>query len=144
LALLAAAGLLSLGLFTPPALKGQVNPASSTETFALNPQRMLITLTDRFEFSQSATSFDRAVKHIQFQIDSRREAELEKASMPGAFWHARLWDFLPAGQGTMNSPVTRGDNDDPFFTPPYLSVPDMMVERQLAKPGGRIRIFMSQ
>src|SRR4051794_30502006 len=110
---------------------------SSAQSIALNPQQIVITITDNFELSRGPTSFERAVKEIQDQIERRREAELDKASTTGAFWRARFWDYLPKGSGSMNSPVTDKGDDDPFFTPPHLTLSYRILDRQLAESEAR-------
>jgi hypothetical protein len=146
LALLGATCLLSLVLFPSGALRGQEDnggETSSAPTLVLNPQQIVITLTN--ELSQRPTSFDRAVEEIKEQIERRREAELEKASQ-GAFWRARFWDYLPkaTGSGSLNSPVTDKGDDDPFFTPQYLTLSYRIVDRQLAESDARSRIFFGR
>ena len=147
LAFLAATGLLSLVVFPPATLNAQENnrpQASSAQTIALNPEKIVITITNDFELPRSPTSFDRAVKEIQDQIERRREAELDKASTTGAFWRARFWDFLPKGSGSLNSPVADKDDDDPFITPSYLMLPNMILDRQVAESDARSRVFFSK
>ncbi|MFL6518735.1 MAG: hypothetical protein ACJ8NS_00785 [Chthoniobacterales bacterium] len=145
LALLAVTGLLSPIVFSPATVSGQVNDNpenSSSQTLALNPERIVITLTNHL--SQRPTSFDRAVEDIKDQIERRREAELEKSSQ-GAFWRARFWDYLPKSTGTtLNSPVADKDNDDPFFTPQYLTLSYRIVDRQLAESDARARVLFGR
>jgi hypothetical protein len=145
LALLGATGLLSHVLFPSDTLRGQVDnggETSSSQTLALNPDRIVITLTN--ELSQRPTSFDRAVEEIKDQIERRREAELDKSSQ-GAFWRARFWDYLPKGTGSsLNSPVTDKGDDDPFFTPQYLTLSYRIVDRQLAESDARARLFFGR
>jgi hypothetical protein len=144
--LLAAAALLSALAFSTAVVSGQVpngpEPASAP-TLALNPDAIAITLTHEFEFSRSPTSFDRAVKNIQDQMDTRRDAELDKASTLGAIWRARFWNYLPkATGGTMNSPTE--EDDDPFFTPSYLTLASRVLDRQLAESDARARVFFKR
>jgi hypothetical protein len=142
LALLGATGLLWL-VFPPASLLGQVdNETSSAPTLVLNPQQIVITLTN--ELSRSPTSFDRAVEDIKDQIARRREAELDKSSQ-GAFWRARFWDYLPKSiESSLNSPVTDKGDDDPFFTPRYLTLSYRIVDRQLAESNARARLFFGR
>jgi hypothetical protein len=130
---LAAAVLLSPILFSPATLNGQaINDGqnSPAQTIVLNPQQIVITITNDFELSHGPTSFDRAVKEIGDQIERRREAELDKASTGGAFWRARFWDYLPKSTGgSMNSPVA-GADEDPFITPFYLMPANRILDRQ--------------
>ena len=143
LALLAATGLLSPIAFPPVTLNGQVdNETSSAQTLALNPERIAITITGDFEFSRRPTSFDRAVKEIGDQIERKREAELDKATTLGAFWRARFWDYLPKGSGTMNSPTEK--DDDPFFTPSYLTLSSYILDRKLAESDARARLLFGR
>jgi hypothetical protein len=145
LALLAATSVLSPVVFPPATVSGQVNndaPTSSAQTIALNPQQIAITITGNFELPRGPTSFDRAVKEIGDQIERRREAELDKASTLGAFWRARFWDYLPKGSGSMNSPTE--EDDDPFFTPSYLTLSYRVLDRQLAESEARSRVFFGR
>jgi hypothetical protein len=136
LALLAATGLLSAVLFSPATVKGQVTDGpqtSSPQTLALNPERIAITLTNHFELPRHSTSFDRAVKDIGDQIETKREAELDKATTLGAIWRARFWDYLPKSTGgTMNSPVA-GDVEDPFIVPFYLLPANRILDLKVAE-----------
>ena len=140
LALLGATALLSPILFPPATLNGQVNNGPETSRPSiLNLQPFVIAITSDFELSRGPTSFDRAVKHIQDQMDKRREVELDKATPLGAFWHARFWDYLPRSTGgSMNSPVA-GDTEDPFIIPSYLLLQNMILEREAAKSDVRAR-----
>lgn len=144
LALLAATGLLSPALIPPTTVSGQVNndaETSSTQTLVLNPDRIVITITNKL--SSVPTSFDRAVKEIQEQIERRREAELDKAAT-GTFWQARFWAYLPHGSGSLNSPITDKGDDDPFFTPQYLTLSYRLVDRELAESQARSRVFFAR
>ena len=144
-ALLAATGLLSPTVFSPATLRGQeedISQTSSGQTLTLNPERIVITITGNFEVPRTPTSFDRAVKDIGDQIERRREAELDKASTLGAIWRARFWDYLPKGSGSMNSPTE--EDDDPFFTPSYLTLSSRVLDRQLAESDARARVFFGR
>ena len=148
LALLAATGLLSPVVFPLATLHGQTNSGpepSSVQTLVLNPQRIVITLRNDFQVARHQASFDRAVKEIGDQIERRREAELDKATTLGAFWRARFWDYLPKSTGgSMNSPVAGGDDDDPFITPSYLLLQNMILERKVAESDRRARFFFAR
>lgn len=136
LAALAATGLLSLIEFPPAILHAQVTTgpeSTSPQTLVFNPQRIVITLSNDFQAPRS-TSFDRAVKNIGDQIDARREMELDKATTVGALWRARFWDYLPRSTGgSMNSPVTGGDDEDPFIVPFYLLPANRILDRKVAE-----------
>jgi hypothetical protein len=136
LAVLAATGLLSLIGFPPAALNAQVasGPEStSAQTLVLNPERIVITLSNDFQAPRAPTSFDRAVKNIGDQIDAKREAELDKATTIGALWRARFWDYLPRSTGgSLNSPVA-DDNEDPFIVPFYLLPANRILDRKVAE-----------
>jgi hypothetical protein len=145
LALLAATGFLSPTVFSPATVRGQadtVPQTSSRPTLALNPERIVITLTNDFQIPRRPTSFDRAVKNIGDQIEARREAELDKATTLGAIWRARFWDYLPKACGSMNSPTE--EDDDPFFTPSYLTLSYRILDRQLAESDARARVFFGR
>lgn len=145
LALLAATGVLSATVIPPATLRGQTNSGAATssgQTLVLNPQQIVITITN--ELSRGPTSFERAVEDIKDQIERRREAELDKASAQGAFWRARFWAYLPHGSGSLNSPVTDKGDDDPFFTPQYLTLTNMILDHQLAESQARSRVFFGR
>jgi hypothetical protein len=137
LAVLAATALLSPVGFPPATLNAQVTTApesTSAQTLVLNPQRIVITLSNDFQAPRAPTSFDRAVKNIGDQIDARREAELDKATTVGALWRARFWNYLPrSAHASLNSPVSDGDDDDPFIVPFYLLPENRILDRKLAE-----------
>lgn len=143
LALLAATGLLLSGAFPPATVSGQVPNGPGTSpalTLDLNPQRIAITIKGDFELSIRPTSFDRAVKHIQDQIENRREVELDKASTLGAFWRARFWDYWPKSSGgSLNSPLADVDKDS-FIIPSYL----LLQNRILTPSAPRSRLLRRQ
>jgi hypothetical protein len=134
--------------FPPATLSGQVNTsaqATSPQTLVLNPQRIVITLTNDFQAPRSPTSFDRAVKNIGDQIDARREAELDKATTVGALWRARFWDYLPRSTGgSLNSPVTGGDDEDPFIVPFYLLPANRILDRKVAESDALARYLFGR
>jgi hypothetical protein len=148
LALLAATGLLSPIGFPPATVNGQVTagPESiSVQTLVLNPQRIVITLTNDFQAPRSPTSFDRAVKNIGDQIDARREAELDKVTTIGALWRARFWNYLPkSARASLNSPVTDGDADDPFIVPFYLLPENRILDRKVAESDALARYLFGR
>jgi hypothetical protein len=118
---------------------------SSAQPSILNLEPFVITITNDFELSGRRTAFDRAVKNIQDQIEKSREAELDKATPLGAFWRARFWAYLPKSTGgSLNSPVAGGDDDDPFITPSYLLLQNMILERQAAESDRRARLFFGR
>jgi hypothetical protein len=147
-ALWAAPALLSPVLFPPTTLNGQESNApetSSPQVIVLNPQQIVITLGSDFGLPTRPTSIDRGVKIIEEQIEKKRAADLEKASTQGAFWGARFWDYLPKStSGSLNSPVTGKDDDDPFTTPSYLMLATRILDRQLAESEARSRLFFSK
>jgi hypothetical protein len=147
LALLAATVFPTPVVFLPATVNGQetnVAETSSPKVIVLNPQQIVITLGNDFQLSRGPTWTDRAVKIIENQIEQKRAAELEKASSQGAFWGARFWDYLPKGSGSLNSPVTDIDEDDPFITPSYLMLANKSLDRQIAESEARSRLFFSK
>jgi hypothetical protein len=148
LAVLALTGLLSPIGFPPACVNGQVTngpePAGA-QTLVLNPQRIVITLTNDFQAPRSPTSFDRAVKNIGDQIEARRDAELDKATTVGALWRARFWNYLPKStRASLNSPVTDGDGDDPFIVPFYLLPENRILDRKVAESDALARYLFGR
>ena len=91
-----------------------------------------ITLTASFSRPTTPPTLELATRFIGDQIDKKRNAEAAEAMMD-RLWKASFLGFIPirpgAHPGTMNSPVEK--DDDPFFTPAYLTV----IGRQLRSPG---------
>jgi hypothetical protein len=145
-ALLAAMALLSPVSIPPATVDGQVSngsDSSSSKTSILKLEPMVITITNEFSLSRTPTSFDRAVKNIQDQMDAKRESELDKASPLGAVWAARFWDYLPkATGGSMNSPTE--EDDDPFIVPSYLLLQNRILDRLVAESDARARVFFGR
>ncbi len=104
-----------------------------------------MTITNDFQLSRGPTSFDRAVKGIQEQMEKRREEELDKATPLGAFWRARFWGYLPRSTGgSLNSPISDGDSEDPFIIPSYLLLQNMILERQAKESDARARLLFGR
>jgi hypothetical protein len=100
-----------------------------------------ITLTGSFERPTTST-LDLATRFIGDQIERKRNAEAAEAMMD-RLWKASFLGFIPIPPGghpeAMESPVVK--NDDPFFTPAYLTVTVRQLDRQVALSDQRARIF---
>jgi hypothetical protein len=103
-----------------------------------------ITLTASFERPTTST-LDLATRFIGDQIDRKRNAEAAEA-MIDRLWKASFLGFIPIKQGgppaTMNSPVVK--EDDPFFTPAYLTVTVWQLDREVAASDKQARYLFGQ
>jgi hypothetical protein len=102
-----------------------------------------ITLTASFSRPATPTALDLASRFIGDQIDKKRNAEAAEEPMIELLWKASFLRFIPikpgGSGGTMNSPV--GKDDDPFFTPAYLSVVVRQLDREVAASDKRAKFF---
>jgi hypothetical protein len=82
------------------------------------------------------------MRYIENQIDQKRSAAETEPGMD-RFWKASFLRFIPIAPGghpeAMESPVVK--NDDPFFTPAYLTVVAQQLDREVALSDKRARIF---
>jgi hypothetical protein len=103
-----------------------------------------ITLTASFERPATST-LDLATRFIGDQIDRKRNAEAAEAMMD-RLWKASFLGFIPIKPGghpeVMNSPVVK--EDDPFFTPAYLTVTVRQFDREVAASDKRARFLFGQ
>ena len=101
-----------------------------------------ITLTASFTRPTTPPTLELATRFIGDQIDKKRNAEAAEAMMD-RLWKASFLGFIPikpgAHPGTMNSPV--GTDDDPFFTPAYLSVTCRQLDREVAVSDKRAKFL---
>jgi hypothetical protein len=76
------------------------------------------------------------------QIEQKRAADTAAFQLP-AFWRASFWKYLPRSTGgTMNSPV--GSEDDPFFTPTYLTLSARLLEREAEASDKTAKLFFAK
>jgi len=103
-----------------------------TGTLLLDPAP--ITLTGSFTRPTTPPTLELATRFIGDQIDKKRNAEAAEEAMIDRLWKASFLRFIPikpgAHPGTMNSPVEKDDN--PFFTPAYLTVVSRQLDREVA------------
>ncbi|MFL6583394.1 MAG: hypothetical protein ACJ8KU_02620 [Chthoniobacterales bacterium] len=93
----------------------------------LHPER--ITLTANFEAPAGPTAVERAITSIGKQIDARRAADAAHAQV-APLWNLAIWRYLPADPtSTLNSRVAA--DDDPFFTPQYMTLSGRQLDHQL-------------
>jgi hypothetical protein len=113
---------------------------SITGTLLLDPAP--ITLTASFTRPATSPTLELATRFIGDQIDKKRNAEAAEA-MIDRLWKASFLGFIPikpgGHPGTMNSPVEK--EDDPFFTPAYLTVIARQLDREVAASDKRARLF---
>jgi hypothetical protein len=101
-----------------------------------------ITLTDSFRRPTTSPTLELATRFIGDQIDKKRNAEAAEATID-RLWKASFLGFIPikpgGHPGTMNSPVEK--DDDPFFTPAYLTVVTRNLDREVAVSDKRARFL---
>lgn len=96
-----------------------------------NTSPIQLTLSGHFEAPLSPTAVERGVKSVGEQIDAKRAADAARSRVSPIF-DLRIWRYLPADPAqTLNSPVA--SDDDPFFTPGYLSVSARQLDSQVKK-----------
>lgn len=97
----------------------------------LNTAPIQLTLSGHFEVSLGPTAVERAIKSVGEQIDAKHAAEAAR-SQASPVLDLRIWRYLPADPAhTLNARVA--SDDDPFFTPAYLSVTARQLDSQLKK-----------
>lgn len=95
---------------------------------ATAPQTEL-SLSGHFETSLGPTALDRGVQSIGEQIDAQRAAAKTHTS---PVWELAASRYLPVDPAhTLNSRVVQ--DDDPFFTPNYLTVTSRHLDHELKK-----------
>jgi hypothetical protein len=120
--------------------QAQTEDRSAKPILLLDPAPVTLTAT----FSRPATpaTFELAARIIGDQIDRKRNAEAAEA-MIDRLWKASFLGLIPikpgGHPGTMNSPVEK--DDDPFFTPAYLTVTVRQLEREVAISDKRARFL---
>ena len=101
-----------------------------------------ITLTASFTRATTPPTLELATRFIGGQFDKKRNAEAAEAMMD-RLWKASFLRFIPVKPGghpaNMNSPVEQ--DDDPFFTPAYLTVIGRQLDRQVAASDKRARFL---
>jgi hypothetical protein len=111
-----------------------------TGTLLLDPAP--ITLTASFTRPATPTTLELATRFLGDQIDQKRNAEGTEA-MIDRLWKASFLRFIPIKQGghpaNMNSPIE--EDDDPFFTPAYLTVTVRQLDREVAASDKRARFL---
>jgi hypothetical protein len=114
-----------------------------TGTLLLDPAP--ITLTASFARPTTPPTLELATRFIGDQIDKKRNAEAAEA-MIDRLWKASFLGLIPIKPGgypgTMNSPVEK--DDDPFFTPAYLTVIARQLDREVAASDKRARFLFGQ
>ena len=112
-----------------------------TGTLLLDPAP--ITLTASFSRPTTPPTLELATRFIGDQIDKKRNAEAAEEAMIDRLWKASFLDFIPikpgGHPGTMNSPVEK--DDDPFFTPAYLTVVSRQLDREVAASDKRAKFL---
>ena len=111
-----------------------------TGTLLLDPAA--ITLTDSFKRPTTPPTLELAQRFIGDEIDKKRNAEAAEA-MIDRLWKASFLGFIPIKPGghpeAMISPVVK--DDDPFFTPAYLTVVSRQLDREVAASDNRAKFL---
>jgi hypothetical protein len=117
---------------------GSAKPITGTRLLDPAP----ITLTASFSRPTTPSTLELATRFIGDQIDKKRNAEAAEATMD-RLWKASFLGFIPikpgGHPGTMNSPVEK--DDDPFFTPAYLTVVSRQLDREVAASDKRAKFL---
>jgi hypothetical protein len=104
-----------------------------------------ITLTASFARPATPPTLELAIRFIGDQIDRKRDAEAAEPMMD-RLWKASFLGFIPIKPGghpeAMNSPVVK--EDDPFFTPAYLTVTVRQFDREVAASDKRAKVLFGQ
>jgi hypothetical protein len=94
-------------------------PAPAVEVTRLDPSS--ITITGHLEAPGHSLTRELALRHIAEQIEKKRAEDAARSPLEpfwkAAFWNSPLWIFIPIPLGQ-----PRPNDDDPFFTPAYLTV----------------------
>ena len=110
------------------------------DSLLLNPSP--ITLTGRFQAPATPGTLELAIRYIENQIDLKRSAAESEPAID-RLWKASFLGFIPikpgGHPGTMNSPVEK--DDDPFFTPAYLTVVSRQLDREVAASDKRAKFL---
>jgi hypothetical protein len=111
-----------------------------TGTLLLDPAP--ITLTASFTRPTTPPTLELATRFIGDQIDKKRNTEATEATID-RLWKASFLRFIPVKPGghpaNMNSPVEK--DDDPFFTPAYLTVIGRQLDREVAASDKRAKFL---
>lgn len=101
-----------------------------------------ITLTDHFTVPTARPTLELATRFIGDQIDQRRKADAAEGAID-RLWKVSFLKFIPIAPGghpeAMMSPVVK--DDDPFFTPTYLTVSSRQLDREAAASDKRASLF---
>ena len=94
-------------------------PGPAVEATLLDPSSLLI--TGHFETPAHSLTRELALQHIAEQIEQKRVDDAARSPLEpfwkASFWRSPLWSFIPLPLGR-----PRPSDDDPFFTPAYLTV----------------------
>jgi hypothetical protein len=133
--------IVGIALFAGFSARAQdLTPKPSVGDTLLDPSS--ITITGHFESPSRASAVQLAIRNISDQIDRKRDADAAEAAMD-RLWTASFLGFIPikpgGHPGTMNSPVEK--EDDPFFTPAYLTVVSRQLDREVAASDKRAKFL---
>ena len=127
-------------LFCHPTQAQERTAEAAVGEMLLHP--LSITITGHLAPPPRSTAEQRAVQYLENQIEQKHAAEAAAAQLP-ALWRAPFWKYLPKSTGgTMNSPV--GSDDDPFFTPTYLTLSARLLEREAAASDKAAKLFFAK
>jgi hypothetical protein len=105
-------------------------PEPAVEVTLLNPASF--TITGRLEAPGHTLTRDLALRHIAEQIEKKRAEDAARSPLEpfwkASFWNSPLWIFIPLPLGE-----PRPNDDNPFFTPAYLTVYSRQDDAALAR-----------
>jgi len=105
-------------------------PGPAVEVTLLDPSS--ITITGHLETPGHSLTRELALRHIAEQIEKKRAEDAARSPLEpfwkASFWNSPLWIFVPLPLGQ-----PRPNDDNPFFTPAYLTVYSRQDDAELAR-----------
>jgi hypothetical protein len=105
-------------------------PEPAVEVTLLDPSS--ITITGHLDTPGHTLTRELALRHIAEQIEKKRAEDAARSPLEpfwnASFWNSPLWIFIPLPLGQ-----PRPTDDDPFFTPAYLTVYSRQDDHQLKR-----------
>jgi hypothetical protein len=122
---------LVLSLWAGLSAHAQENAAvPAAEVTLLDPTS--ITITGHLETPGHSLTRELALRHIAEQIEKKRTDDAARSPLEpfwkASFWNSPLWIFIPLPLGE-----PRPNDDNPFFTPAYLTVYSRQDDAELAR-----------
>jgi hypothetical protein len=105
-------------------------PGPAQEVTLLNPSSF--TITGHLETPGHTLTRELALRHIAEQIEKKRAEDAARSPLEpfwkASFWNSPLWIFIP-----LPLAEPRPNDDNPFFTPAYLTVYSRQDDAELAR-----------